>query len=424
MKIDYCLVLQYSIVNRQYSIPLACQTEMKLVKTLMNATVGLGLMFLTIMQCVGETPMENDNNNESVNIDKAVAILPENYQKDVYAALLRAGENQAELLAAIKAVEENQREEVAFLIADMPDRDLTTLKKDFLVENIEFACKARQKTEWAKAIPRELFLNYVLPYVNVNERRDNWRKDFYNRFIWVARRYETASDVALELNSPVFRTLGVRYHATRRPKPDQSPYESIEAGYASCTGLSILFADICRAVGVPARLTGVPKWTGKRGNHTWVEIWDGQWKFLGGSEKSPFNQTWFVKNAANADASKVMNRIYAASYKKTGTHFPLIWDRTARYVHATDVTGFYTRREKTKIQMANYNELPKGVEYDVSLRWKGEIIAWQKAKDTLELELIPGETYEMEIRPDGSDQVVRKSLTLPEKLPSESSDGR
>ena len=374
-----------------------------MVVTLMTATVGI--IFLSTMQCAGETPLAN-NNKSVAELNKVVAILPESYQKDVYAALQKAGENRVELLAAIKAVKENQREEVAFLIANMPDRDLNNLKKDLLVENIEFACKARRETNWGKTLPRELFLNYVLPYVNVNERRDNWRKDFYNRFVWVAQKCETASDVALKLNTAVFDTLGVQYHASLRPKPDQSPYESIEAGYASCTGLSILLVDACRSVGVAARLVGVPQWTGKRGNHTWVEIWDGQWKFLGAAEDTPFNKTWFVGNAANADASEVMNRIYAVSYKPTGTHFPLIWNLTARYVDAIDVTGFYTRREETKIQLANYNELLQGVDCDILLRWKGEIIAKQKVKNTLELELIPGETYEIEIHPSGSDQII------------------
>jgi hypothetical protein len=177
----------------------------------------------------------------------------------------------------------------------------------------------------------------------VNERRDNWRKDFYQRFMPVAQECKTASDAVLKLNTVVFDTLGVQYHATKRPRPDQSPYESTEAGYASCTGLSILLADACRAVGVPARLVGVPRWTRKRGNHTWVEIWDGEWKFIGAIENTPFNKTWFVENAARADASKVMNCIYAASYKPTGTYFPMVWARSARYVHAVDVTEFYTR---------------------------------------------------------------------------------
>jgi hypothetical protein len=386
----------------------------------MALAVGLGLLLLSVMQCMGETALENENSNEFANYD--FALLPESYQEDVRAALRRAGENQAELLAAIKAVEKDHREELAFLIANMPDRDLRNLKRGFLLENIEFACKARQETTWGRTLPQELFLNYVLPYVNVNERRDNWRKDFYDRFMPVAQQHKTASDAVLKLNTAVFDTLGVQYHATLRRKPDQSPYESMEAGYASCTGLSILLVDACRAVGIPARLVGVPRWTGKRGNHTWVEIWDGEWQFLGAIENTPFNKTWFVGNAARADASKVMNRIYAASYRRTGTHFPLIWDRSARYVHAVDVTGFYTRREKTTIQIAKYNEVPKAADCEILIRWKGEIIARKKARNTVELELVPGEHYEMEIRPAGSDQVIRESLTLPEKSAPESSN--
>jgi len=398
---------------------------MKLMGNPVIASFGFGLIFLTAVQCVGEIQSENVSDNKSATeVDETVAILPKEYQQDVHNALLTADANQAELIATIKAVKEDQREEVAFLLANMPEHDLKNMKRDFLVENIELACKTRLETEWGKRLPKELFLNYVLPYVNVNERRDNWRRDFYSRFMPIAQKYETASDVVLKLNTAVFNKLDIRYHATLRIKPDQSPHESMEAGYASCTGLSILLTDACRAVGVPARLVGVPRWTGKRGNHTWVEIWDGEWKFLGASENTPFNQTWFVGSAAKADASKVMNRIYAASYKRTGTHFPLIWDSTIRYVHAIDVTGFYTSREKTKIRIADYNELPKGVSYDVFLRWKGEIIARQRVRDTLEVELIPGETYEMDICPVGSSQIIRKSLTLPEISSSGASDER
>ena len=67
-----------------------------------------------------------------------------------------------------------------------------------------------------------------------------------------------------------FGQLSVKY-STARKRANQSPKESIEQGLASCTGLSILLADACRSVGVPARLAGIPSWKNKNGNHTWVE---------------------------------------------------------------------------------------------------------------------------------------------------------
>ena len=38
-----------------------------------------------------------------------------------------------------------------------------------------------------------------------------------------------------------------------RKRNNQSPQESIEQGKATCTGLSIILVDACRAVGIPAR---------------------------------------------------------------------------------------------------------------------------------------------------------------------------
>lgn len=341
--------------------------------------------------------------------------LPESYQKDVYANLQKAGENQAELLSAIAEAEETYLDEVAFLIANMPVRDLRSLSKNLLLEDIEYACRAREETEWGKMLSHELFLNYVLPYANVTERRDNWRRDFYNRFMPLVQDCETASEAVLKLNTEVFGILNVKYHARKRRKPDQSPYESMEINFASCTGLSILLADACRAVGIPARLTGVPQWTGKRGNHTWVEIWDSEWKFIGASENTSFSETWFVGNAAKADASKEMNRIYAVSYKQTGTYFPMTWAWSERYVPAVDVTGFYTSRKKIQIRLEEYDGVPEDTNCAVLIRYKGEIVVQKNAKDKLKVELVPGETYEMEIHPDGSNIAIREELALPKE---------
>jgi transglutaminase-like putative cysteine protease len=77
---------------------------------------------------------------------------------------------------------------------------------------------------------------------------------------------KTPSAAAALLNQRIFPLLKIKY-STQRPKADQSPHESIRAGLASCTGLSVLLIDACRSVGVPARFAGTPLWTNKSGNH-------------------------------------------------------------------------------------------------------------------------------------------------------------
>jgi hypothetical protein len=274
----------------------------------------------------------------------ALDLLPAEYRSAVAARLEKAGPNAGALAEAIREAPPNHRAAVGFLIANMPPGDLKALGKDYLLSNVRLAYRAREATPWGSKIPQELFFDAVLPYASVNERRDDWRQDFYDRFLAVARESATPAEAAQRLNVEVFTAFHVRYHASKRPKPDQSPYESAEAGYASCTGLSILLIDACRAVGIPARMVGTPLWTDGSGNHSWVEVWDREWSFVGAREPGRLNDGWFVGQAAKADESRPEHRIYATAFRASETHFPMVWKRDDRDVPAEDVTRRYTLR--------------------------------------------------------------------------------
>ncbi|MCX6996098.1 MAG: transglutaminase-like domain-containing protein [Kiritimatiellaeota bacterium] len=266
-------------------------------------------------------------------------------------ALQRAGNNRASLTAALASLDGDARAALIFLIVHMPAHDLRTLPGPRLAEEARLACRARDEAPWKAAIPDELFLNDVLPYACLDEARDPWRKDFFDRFAARVRTCRTPGDAALKLNAELFKELNVRYHATKRPKRNQSPAESIRAGFASCTGLSILLVDACRAVGLPARIAGIPAWKDGRGdaqgqhggNHTWVEVWDGRWHHLGAAESSALDQAWFTGKARGpaVDPSDPRHRIYAVSFRPTGSSFTLPWAPATTWVAAVDVTRAY-----------------------------------------------------------------------------------
>jgi hypothetical protein len=327
-------------------------------------------------------------------------LLPAEYRSAVTSQLEKAGENARNLADAIRQAPPDQREAVGFLVANMPERDLKALGKDYLLKNVRLAYLAREATPWAAKVPKELFFDAVLPYASVNERRDDWRQDFYDRFIAVAKESPTPGDAVKRLNVEVFKAFNVRYHATKRPKPDQSPYESAAAGYASCTGLSILLIDACRAVGVPARMVGTPRWTDNSGNHSWVEVWDREWSFVGACEPSKLNETWFLERASKADETKPQNRIYATAFKASDTHFPMVWRRSARDVPGEDVTRRYTLRRKVTFKSAAPGE--------ITVRLAGRIVAHAPITDSASFEL-PGDLeYQVQVRkPDGSGEVSR-----------------
>jgi hypothetical protein len=201
----------------------------------------------------------------------------------------------------------------------------------------------------------------------------------------LVKNLESPSEATLLLNDKVWDIVNVRY-STKRPKADQSPFESIDAGLASCTGLSILLIDVCRAVGIPARFVGVPLWKDHSGNHSWVEIWDNGWHFVGAFEQSPLNETWFGERAKTSDDSNWKYSIYAASFKKTDVIFPPLFDSTATYVFADIVTDRYSENIKDdgKVNLAVRlfdKENGKRIIGDITLIKNDKIIGSGKTRD-------------------------------------------
>jgi hypothetical protein len=232
-----------------------------------------------------------------------------------------------------------------FLVDHMPAGDRDALGAGFLTENLDLALKARDAFAWAKQVPDEIFLNDVLPYAVFDEPRDPWRAEFFEKASPLVKNAKNITEAVQALNKEFFKLVNTHYH-TGRKRTNQSPKESMEQGKATCTGLSILLVDTCRAVGIPARAVGTPMWTNGRGNHTWIEIWDGDWHFTGADEYDAkgLNRGWFTGDAAKADASKPENAIYATSWRKNGLSFPLVWAPGNTSVAAVDVTARYASK--------------------------------------------------------------------------------
>ena len=151
----------------------------------------------------------------------------------------------------------------------------------------------------------------------------------------------TAAEAAQTLNREFFNLVNVHYN-TKRRATNQSPSESIEQGMATCTGLSILLVDACRSVGVPARAAGVANWHDQRGNHTWVEIHDGQrWRFLGADEYDAkgLDRGWFTGAASKAIAGDPVFGVWATSWKPVDGHFTMAWNPESRASAKTSPRG-------------------------------------------------------------------------------------
>ncbi len=219
----------------------------------------------------------------------------------------------------------------------MPQADRGLIDAAYLIENTQLAIEAYEAAPWHDQVPEEIFMDYILPYRAVGEEVERWRPDFRKRFAPVVKDCKTPLEAALVLNRDLWKMIDVKY-STKREKHDQAPFHSMRIHIASCTGLSIILVDACRAVGVPARLVGC-RWRGRPGNHTWVEVWSGgEWSYLGAFDGQKANDGWFADFATNAVAGGPY-AIHAVSWRPTGLLF-----YADPSMSAMDVTARYLKR--------------------------------------------------------------------------------
>lgn len=360
---------------------------------------------LTLLACTLAAchPTSRDN---SPHLARSARLAPED--------LSRAGKNGASLDGMIGDIPGDAGLATARMLATMPDGDLQQLSAGMLRENTEYAERAWRNAPWGSRIDQAMFAQYLLPYASLNERRDRWRRDFYDRFHGKAWSFENPLDAAKWLNSDFKGTFGVEFHATKRPKPDQSPYESMEAHYASCTGMSVLLTDACRAVGVPARIVGVPKWKGIEGNHNWVEVWGPvkqggatvwSWHAVGEAGGDPRDLNWVHDRCRESTDPEIPeSMVYAAVHRPKppgGMHFPLVWDESYAWVPALNVTRFY------KTPAAVPFTLTPGVRC-YRVEWNGETVAVAEGAGQVTLPLAKGEAFwVVRVQADGQESSSR-----------------
>ena len=278
-------------------------------------------------------------------------------------------------------------EAARFLRAHRPARD-AALPAELLTENLRLALAARDRFPWAQGVTEELFLNDVLPYAVLDEKRESWRPMILELTAPLVAECKTAAEAVQAINRDLYDKIKVHYN-TGRKRPNACATESIAQGRATCTGLTILFVEACRSVGIPARAAGVFLWHDDRGNHTWPEVWvDGRWQFTGADEFDPkgLNRGWFVADAARATSGDAKHGVWASSWATSETSFPLAWAPKNTAVAAVEVTARYVGDEEKVAdalgQLAGGDE-PLGEE--ASQRLLMEI--WKARKEALAADL-------------------------------------
>jgi len=273
----------------------------------------------------------------------ATAEIDSTLDPTLESALASAGERRAELERALAETPAAQRPAMEWLIVHMPEEDRATLDAAFLREHCDEAFVAWKSAPWRESVPWEVFLDAILPYACLAERRDAWREPLRALCVPLVAGATSPGEAATRINRGLFAATGVHY-STARARADQSPLETLEWKTASCTGLSILLVDACRSVGVPARLVGVPLWLDRSGNHAWVEVWDGsRWRYTGAAEPTDdrLDEAWFTGRATTAIPGDPRHGIHAVTWTDSPRRYPVSFNGRPSPSRSIDVTERY-----------------------------------------------------------------------------------
>ncbi|WP_316827424.1 transglutaminase-like domain-containing protein [Pedobacter miscanthi] len=260
--------------------------------------------------------------------------------------------------SSLRSILKNKKINFSFSIT----KDADCLSSKLLEENIDKAISDWKKYPWNKNVPKDVFLNYLLPYKVLNENPDNWRANFFQKYKDSITRHETNGDNDSEKLYSGLRTeawswlkyTGDFTRLTRSP----SYKELVAVRKGQCYELSHLFVFIARSAGIPATIDLVPLWGKTSGSHA-AEV------FYGPIKK---NNTIVKYGLRPWDPFKFPPKVFRMSFKRTNLWSdsikPIIKNRNyfipafLKSDRLLDVTAEYTSTLNFVYQFEKHQAIP------------------------------------------------------------------
>lgn len=218
-------------------------------------------------------------------------------------------------------MEANATDCLSHLISYLPKRDALVLfagdstyrSLEFLAETVRLALAHWPRLRSA-GVPWSVFLDGVLPFAVLNEKRDyewRWRPRLQRLFASAWTGAGNNITLAMYNLTAMIPTGAADYlsaligrDGSPAPQPGQviqwhssvspgflSP-QQVASAFGSCTGTGIVLVAAARAIGIPARLAGCSQTDVPGDDHHWVEFYDP-------SSPGPFGTPWHTKEGTS-----------------------------------------------------------------------------------------------------------------------------
>lgn len=150
-------------------------------------------------------------------------------------------------------------------------KDLENIKGDFLINNIENAFTAWEKSSH-KNSSFEFFCEYILPYRISTEPLQNWRENYTSKFNWIPEKIKT---IGFENTLPYIKEeANIWFTNTwssggrKEPLPRLGSMQILLRKQGLCEDLADLGVFTLRALGIPATVNAIPYWATATGGHS------------------------------------------------------------------------------------------------------------------------------------------------------------
>ncbi len=300
-------------------------------------------------------------------------------------------------------------------------KDVTTIKADFLINQIDLAFSAWQEKPWAENLSFDNFCEYVLPYRGSNEPLEEWRQALLEKYDTISVAMNDATDpieAAALINNDVrsYFTFDPRYyyHPT-----DQSLSEMLASGYGRCEDMTNIAIYALRANALAVTSDYTPYWANTGNNHAWNAILTKDEKVIPfmGAEANPgkYQLANKLAKAYRKMYSEQKNNLYFQERKQekmprwlAGKNYK---DVTVDYVDVADVTIEFEMNIPDSVDIAYLCVFNSG-------EWKP--IQWGRVKDNsvvfkdmgVDLAYLPALYLNEEIVPYGAPFILNKDQSI------------
>ena len=236
--------------------------------------------------------------------------------------------------------------------------DIDSIKASILIDNIDRAF-ALWKLPPSKNLTFDEFCEYLLPYRVSTEPLQNWRKEYHEKFKWIADSNKgKRTEDALSYIAADFKTWFVNTWDTevrKEPLPRLGPLQLLSRRKGNCDDIGDLQVYTLRSQGYPAVLEHIPYWATTSGRHYFNSTFDEDRKAI------PFDiSTPKVKiNNFSREPSKVI-RITYSKQNVLAAHVPekFIPSGFMRTLNYKDVTSDYWKTADLSLHLFNSTGKP------------------------------------------------------------------